>query len=129
MKMGGRPSKPERGNGLVSRALAAEDALDDGGVLGRAGSLWRSTVLEPAGYRAWDADLGHEPLVPLVAALLTFPSDASPLMSESCTRRDHRQVFPGQDAGIGTAGTPSRQSRELLTCSFFARLMQFPRLS
>jgi hypothetical protein len=36
--LGGRPSKPERGNGLVSSALAAEDSLDDGGVLGRAGS-------------------------------------------------------------------------------------------
>jgi hypothetical protein len=31
---GGRPSKPERGNGLVSRWSVAEDALDDGGVLG-----------------------------------------------------------------------------------------------
>ena len=31
---GGRPSKPERGNGLVSGSLVAEDALDDGGVLG-----------------------------------------------------------------------------------------------
>ena len=28
---GGRPSKPERGNGLVSDSLVAKDALDDGG--------------------------------------------------------------------------------------------------
>jgi hypothetical protein len=35
---GGRPSKPKSGSGLVSGALVAEDPLDDGGVLGRAGS-------------------------------------------------------------------------------------------
>ena len=33
-RFGGRPSKPESGNGLVSSLLVAEDALDDGGVLG-----------------------------------------------------------------------------------------------
>jgi len=32
--LGGRPSKPERGNGLVSGRSLIEDALDDGGVLG-----------------------------------------------------------------------------------------------
>ena len=32
--MGGRPSTPERGNGLVSGLLVAEDALDYFGVLG-----------------------------------------------------------------------------------------------
>jgi len=31
---GGRPSKPESGNGLVSAGLVAEHALDDFGVLG-----------------------------------------------------------------------------------------------
>ena len=30
---GGRPSKPESGNGLVSGLLVSEDALDDFGVL------------------------------------------------------------------------------------------------
>jgi hypothetical protein len=34
VSMGGRPSKPERGNGLVSGRSLIEDALDDGGVLG-----------------------------------------------------------------------------------------------
>jgi hypothetical protein len=32
--IGGRPSTPERGNGLADGSLVAEDALDDGGVLG-----------------------------------------------------------------------------------------------
>jgi hypothetical protein len=55
---------------------------------------------------------------PLVAAILAFPFDASPLMSESCIRRDRRRVFPGHRAGIRTAGTLFRQLCDLLTCGF-----------
>jgi transposase-like protein len=42
------------------------------------GVLWRSQVLEPAECPAQATDPGHGLPGPLVAALLTFPSDASP---------------------------------------------------
>ncbi len=50
---GGRPSKPERGNGLVSDSLVAKDALDDGGVLGRSGSYRAAVSMDACPSRAW----------------------------------------------------------------------------
>ena len=72
----------------------------------------------PLNTAAWGADPGHEKPGPLVAALLTFPLDASPLMCGSFIRRDRRRVFPGHRAGIRTAGTLFPQSCDLLTCGF-----------
>ena len=73
---------------------------------------------KPLNTPAWGADPGHEKPGSLVAALLTFPLDASLLMSGSCARRERSRVFPGHGAGIRMSGTPFRRSCDLLTCGF-----------
>ena len=72
----------------------------------------------PLNAPAWGTDPSHEEPGPLVAAILTFPLDASPLMSGSCTRRDRRRVFPGHKTGIRAIGNSVPQSYDLLTCGF-----------
>jgi TOTE conflict system, Archaeo-Eukaryotic Primase domain len=73
---------------------------------------------DPLNTPAWDTDPHHETPAPLVAAFLTFPSDASRLMSGSCIIRDRRAVFPDHAAGVRASGTLFRRSLDLLTWGF-----------
>jgi hypothetical protein len=101
--------QPQPAGGLTREAPGPARGSDrNGGV-----RYWN-----PLNAPAWEADPSHGRPGPLVAALLTFPLDASPLMSGSCIRRDRRRVFPGHKAGIRTGGTLFRRSCDLLTCGF-----------
>ena len=56
----------------------------------------------PLNAPAWGAGPSHERPGPLVAAILTFPLDASPLMSRSCARRARLRIAPRCRAVIRT---------------------------